>query len=582
VVNVNDDLTIPQFQQDHSIGLPQGAPVNYPFNAFLTQITQLNGDGEPIYDAQDVAIDSIQVDGTNCGSLNTLEVSVFLSNLGDDDYPANSPISFYIGNPNSTAANLVFQDSTDAVVPAAGTSLQLFDIPSTCFTGDLFAVINDNGSIAPPFTDPGNTYAECDYANNVAGSAYICGDAFVVTCPADVNTVNDAGICFAAITAPAPTFVSACGSVTLVNDFNGTADASDTYPVGTTTVEWTVTDGTGATETCTQTITISDTESPTITCPVDQTGNYDASCEFTVPDYTGLATTGDNCGSVTVSQSPAIGSTQTGDFTVTLTADDGNGNTTDCSFDVTLTDNTAPVITVCQTDLTVSVDGSCEYDLADFTGTVTATDNCTAPGALVVTQSPAIGTTLTGDGTTQLVTLTVDDGNGNTTDCSFTITLDDDMAPTITCPVDQTGNFDASCEFTVPDYTGLATTGDNCGAVTVSQSPAIGSTQTGDFTVILTADDGNGNTTDCSFDVTLTDNTSPTITCPVDQTGNYDASCEFTVPDYTGLAIIGDNCGTVTVSQSPAIGSTQAGDFTVTLTAVDGNGNTTDCRSGCG
>ena len=57
----------------------------------------------------------------------------------------------------------------------------------------------------------------------------------------------------------------------LTNDFNGTDDASGFYPVGTTTVTWTITDGAGNSSQCTQDITVNDVEAPQIVCggPLD-------------------------------------------------------------------------------------------------------------------------------------------------------------------------------------------------------------------------------------------------------------------------------------------------------------------------
>ncbi|MEZ4932199.1 MAG: hypothetical protein R2788_08790 [Saprospiraceae bacterium] len=51
-----------------------------------------------------------------------------------------------------------------------------------------------------------------------------------------------------------------------------------------------------------------------------------------------------------------------------------------------------------------------------------------------MTQSPLATTPLSGHNDAETVTLTADDGNGNTADCSFTVTLKDVTAPTITCP----------------------------------------------------------------------------------------------------------------------------------------------------
>jgi len=46
----------------------------------------------------------------------------------------------------------------------------------------------------------------------------------------------------------------------LPNNYNGSADASDIYPVGTTTLTWTVLDIYGNSAQCTQTITVTDDE----------------------------------------------------------------------------------------------------------------------------------------------------------------------------------------------------------------------------------------------------------------------------------------------------------------------------------
>ncbi|MCW5521151.1 proprotein convertase P-domain-containing protein, partial [Aureitalea sp. L0-47] len=53
---------------------------------------------------------------------------------------------------------------------------------------------------------------------------------------------------------------------TLTNDFNGTDDASDFYPVGTTTVTWTYTDQGGNMASCTMDIIVNDVEAPTVSC----------------------------------------------------------------------------------------------------------------------------------------------------------------------------------------------------------------------------------------------------------------------------------------------------------------------------
>ncbi len=164
------------------------------------------------------------------------------------------------------------------------------------------------------------------------------------------------------------------------------------------------------------------------------------------------------------------------------------------------------------------------------------------------------------------------DGDGDTTG--------DDTDPTISDVPNQNEDLDANCEVVLPDYTGLATTDDNCGSVTVTQDPVASTVITVDTLVTLTADDGNGNTADDTFTVIVADNTDPTISDVSDQDEGVQ-TCAYSLPDYTGLATTDDNCGTVTVTQDPVAGTMISVPTLVTLTADDGNGNTADDTFTC-
>ncbi|HPE82892.1 MAG TPA: DUF2341 domain-containing protein, partial [Aequorivita sp.] len=80
----------------------------------------------------------------------------------------------------------------------------------------------------------------------------------------------------------------------LTNDFNGTADASGFYPIGTTTVIWTTTDASGNTATCTMSVTVNDTEAPEITCPGNITQDNDSGECGAIVTYAD-PTVSDNC-----------------------------------------------------------------------------------------------------------------------------------------------------------------------------------------------------------------------------------------------------------------------------------------------
>ena len=97
-------------------------------------------------------------------------------------------------------------------------------------------------------------------------------------------------------------------------------------------------------------------------------------------------------------------------------------------------------------------------------------------------------------------------------------------------------------------------------------------------TVTLTATDASGNFSDCPFTVNITDTISPTITCPAPQNVSATGGCTAILGDYTGLAIMTDNCDSSPIaSQSPVSGTTITTSQIVTLTATDASGNIATC-----
>lgn len=392
----------------------------------------------------------------------------------------------------------------------------------------------------------------------------------VLTCPSDITTFVAHSTCQATVTYGTPTVADNCGSGLVAVLQSGPASGGS-FPLGTTTVEYSANDGHGNTGTCSFTVTVTDNEAPLVTCPSDQLENFDAVCQLQIPDYTGLLVTTDNCnGTPTVSQSPAAGTTISGVTTVTLTATDGAGNDASCTFDVI--DATPPVV-VCPANQVVGSDINCQFTLPDYTLQSNVTDNC---GGATLSQSPAIGTIIN---TQTTVTVTAEDDYGNTSTCDFSITLEDNIAPSITCLGNQAVEFDASCFFELPDYTTQAGSSDNCdGSPTITQDPAVGTLISGSVTVTLTSEDDNGNATSCTFTVIPSDHTPPTIVCPADQTVDFDANCAFALADYTGDGTPSDNCSTTfTVTQVPAAGVTFTSNTVVTLTAEDQTGNTGSC-----
>jgi hypothetical protein len=174
-----------------------------------------------------------------------------------------------------------------------------------------------------------------------------------------------------------------------------------------------------------------DHTAPTITTPLPvavSTNSFD--CFASVP--LSPPATSDNCGPVGVvgtrsDSLPLSSPYPLGPTTVTWTATDCAGNSSSTNQLVTVTDDTAPVISSCGSNQSAVAGPGCQAAVPDFTGGVAATDNCTAPGSLVITQSPPAGM-LVGLGPTTVV-VTVRDASGNPTTCPRTFTVLSDLSP---------------------------------------------------------------------------------------------------------------------------------------------------------
>jgi hypothetical protein len=127
------------------------------------------------------------------------------------------------------------------------------------------------------------------------------------------------------------------GFVTLTLSEN-TFDCTD---LGPNTVTVTATDPSGNTDTCTAVITVVDDMGPIFDCYQNQTVAYDTGSSFyTLIDFvaSGDVTASDNCtASLAIAQTPAAGAELTeGVYTISFETTDDEGNTSNCSFELTV------------------------------------------------------------------------------------------------------------------------------------------------------------------------------------------------------------------------------------------------------
>jgi gliding motility-associated-like protein len=349
------------------------------------------------------------------------------------------------------------------------------------------------------------------------------------------------------------------------------------------TIMLTATDEGGNSTSCSFNQVVLDTISPVMTCPANQTLNMNASCFATIPDYTSLASSVENCSfvfGVTVTQSPTVGTTINGITTIVIEGTDESGNDGTCSFTVTPIDNISPTI-VCPAPYTVNTNSGCTYILPNVSSLATGNDNCTPQGSLTYSQSPAIGTALALGAHT--ITITVFDQVGNSANCSYDLIVMDQTAPNITCPGSQNVSVDANCSGVLGNYTSLVTISDNCSSIpqmTLSQSPVSGSSISGNTQITMTLTDQAGNNSACTFFAVVIDNTDPVLNCPSTYDIAINSSCQYLVPDLSGDVTGTDNCSSfanMTVSQNPVSGSTGGGLTAVLITLTDEQGNSSTC-----
>jgi hypothetical protein len=104
------------------------------------------------------------------------------------------------------------------------------------------------------------------------------------------------------------------------------------------------------------------------------------------------------------------------------------------------------------------------------------------------------------------ITLTVTDTGGGSDTDEVIITVQDTLAPVITCPSDVVVNLPMNSTATsmVVNYPAVTATDSCSSSVTVNSTPASGSVfPVGTTTVNATADDGAGHTSNCRFTVTV-------------------------------------------------------------------------------
>nr|WP_290938913.1 HYR domain-containing protein [Haliscomenobacter sp.] len=154
----------------------------------------------------------------------------------------------------------------------------------------------------------------------------------------DITANTDAGQCYATLNVTAPQAIDNCsGTITATGVRDDNAALTATYPVGTTTITWTFTDGANNEKQCTQKVVVSDATNPTASCKAPFSITLDGDGKYTLTVAEVDNNSSDNCGIVEYILSKInFTCADIGKQMVTLTVKDAAGLSDECSLEVTV------------------------------------------------------------------------------------------------------------------------------------------------------------------------------------------------------------------------------------------------------
>lgn len=392
-------------------------------------------------------------------------------------------------------------------------------------------------------TDAGGNTASCAQLVTVEDH-----EAPTINCPIDITVNTNSRLCYADNVALGnPLVDDNCAVDGFVATFSGVPFTATTQlPTGDNAVVWVVTDESGNTSSCVQTVTVIDTELPLITCPTGLTVDNDLGECFATGINPGTPLTSDNCGvmaeAATFNGIPFDTDTQipVGTNILIWTVTDIHGNTATCAQTITVEDHEAPSI-ICPPDQDTPLEDGCVIIVPDLTSQANPSDNC---GVQSVIQNPVAGTEIpSGLDQEHTVTFIVTDNAGNTASCSMTLTAKDLNGPQITCtdfrvtaiedhPILTAASFiiEAADECGGPLTYEVRRMGNICGSNTPSTfGPTVEfccDDVSDTIQVIVRVYDENGNFSECMSSVLVQDNLDPSISIPLP---DVTISCEYEI-----------------------------------------------------
>ncbi|HLF64408.1 MAG TPA: T9SS type A sorting domain-containing protein [Saprospiraceae bacterium] len=350
-------------------------------------------------------------------------------------------------------------------------------------------------------------------------------------------------------------------------------DSFDCSDVGPNVVILTATDDSGNTATCSAIVTVVDSIAPECNA-MDLTVQLDADGSVMLAGDALDDGSTDNCDIETININPNTFTCEDTDAPVEVvqTVTDVNGNSSTCTAIVTVEDNIDPI---CLTqNIVVQLNAAGMATISHNALNNGSSDNCDIE-SIILSQTQFD----CDDVGIVIVTQTVTDVNGNTANCTATVTVEDNIDPTCVTQ-DITVQLDANGMATISNTAVDDGSSDACGILSIAVTPAnFDCDDVGIVIVTQTVTDVNGNTSTCTAEVTVEDNIDP-ICLTQDITVELGPDGTVTIANDAVDDGSSDNCETITITVDPNTFDCNSEDVVVVVqTVTDENGNSSTCTA---
>ncbi|BDS13802.1 gliding motility-associated C-terminal domain-containing protein [Aureispira anguillae] len=552
-------------------------------------------------------ISSIQGNGQDtliftCDSIGNNQISVVVTDSSGNTFTCNAIVNV-TDNINPTAicpTNPVpayLNDNSIVWVTAAAIDSASFD---NCQIIDYQingtdSVLYNCGQIG---SYPSATLTVIDSSNN-SSTCIVDIDVLdtippVAQCSSITVTLSPAGIAYVGASDIDSLSSDNCGiREYLIN--NQLQDTFDCSNVGiTNTVVLTVIDQYNNASFCATNVTVEDRTPPSIQCPLAAVDFYLGANGVVNVDPRDVATANDVCSILYWYINGAPDSTFDCSHVgiaqlVTIRVEDPSGNFAQCNAILNIRD-TIPPTAFCQ-NLTVALDSAGSVTVTGADIGAFNTDNCAIVDTLINGQNSIVYTcdSIPASGDSIVAVLTVTDAAGNQNTCQSTITLLDNIAPTVNCHDTVVAQLDPFGIAIVPAIHLVDNISDNCTVdsflINGLASDTFDCSDVGaNNTVVLTVLDASNNQSNCTSVMQVVDNEPPTVICrDIDVYLNSNGNASIIADSVDGGS--SDNC-TYIASRTFSGGATSmsfncsdTGSINVTLIVTDIYNNTDSCTA---